>query len=321
MTFERFMREALYHPASGYYAHHITDVGREGDFSTTVTLNALLGDAVAAWLREQRRAHFGEMPCAVIELGPGNGALLRQVQQTLEQVGERELFRFGAVETSPVFRAGLKRSFHGSVEVYDTLVQALEACAGAALVYSNEFVDAFPAVQLAWRDNDWREVFVAMDERGPVEWTKPLLRGIDADAPTRVREDLRIYVHPAYHGWLRRSLSHLKTGAVLTIDYGRSYPATECRAYRRHERLEGLDIYAHMGEQDVTCDVNFIDLKRWGEQLGLRTDGLGTQAEFLEKWVPDLAARTQASPAAAFVANPFGAGGAFCVLEQHKDCR
>ncbi|QYY36781.1 SAM-dependent methyltransferase [Ruficoccus sp. ZRK36] len=316
VTFERFMREALYHPDSGYYSQHITNVGREGDFSTTTTLNSILGDAVAAWLVDQRHRLFGDTPCAVIELGPGNGALLRQVHQALEKEKRIEGFSFCAVETSPVFRAGLRRSFQGAVEVCDTLAQALELCDGRALIYSNEFVDAFPAVQLAWRKDDWREIYVGVDDGEPHEWSKPLLRGIDADAPTRVREDLRIFVHPSYHAWLRRSLSRLKLGAVLTIDYGKAYPSTECRAYRRHERLEGMDIFAHMGEQDVTCDVNFTDLRRWGEQLGLRTRGMGSQAEFLEKWVPDLAERVQASPAAAFVADPFGAGGAFYVLEQ-----
>ncbi len=322
VTFERFMREALYHPGSGYYSHHISDVGRSGDFSTSATLNAILGDAVAAWLRTRRREHFGDTACAVIELGPGNGSLMRRVVQALEKAGERELFKFCAVETSPIFRAALKHGFFETgLEVHDTLVQALESCDGRALIYSNEFVDAFPAVQLAWQDNEWREVYIGLEDGLPREWTKPLLRGIDADAPNRVRDDLRIFVHPAFHGWLRRSLSHLKAGAVLTIDYGRAYPSTECRAYRGHERLEGFDIYAYMGEQDVTCDVNFTDLQRWGEQLGLRTRELGTQAQFLQKWLPDLEARTKASPAAAFLANPLGAGGAFCALEQVKECR
>ena len=322
VTFERFMREALYHPGSGYYSHHISDVGRGGDFSTSSTLNAILGDAIAAWLSARRREHFGEMPCPVIELGPGNGWLMRAVLHALERMGEAERFQFMTVETSPVFRAGLKHVFpERRIEIFDTLVQAMEVCDGRALVYSNEFVDAFPAVQLAWQDNDWREIYVGACEDQPREWGKPLLRGIDADAPTRVREDLRIFVHPAYHQWLRRSLSRLKSGAVLTIDYGQPYPSTECRGYRRHERLEGLDIYAYMGEQDVTCDVNFTDLQRWGEQLGLRTERLCSQAEFLATWLPDLQARTQASEAAAFVANPFGAGGAFSVLEQSRESR
>lgn len=313
------MREALYHPEFGYYAQHISDVGRGGDFSTSSTLNAILGDAVAAWLMARRREHFGDLPCVVIELGPGNGSLMRHVLHALDRAGERGLFSFGAVETSPVFRAALKFALADDrIEIFDTLVQACESCDGRALVYSNEFVDAFPAVQLAWQQNDWREIYVGLDGEEPLESSKPLLRGIDADAPTRVRDDLRLFVHPSYHGWVRRSLSRLKAGAVLTIDYGRAYPSSECRAYRRHERLEGMDVYAWMGEQDVTCDVNFTDLQRWGEQLGLRTEGLCTQAEFLEKWLPDLEARTQASPAAAFVANPFGAGGAFCVLEQSR---
>ena len=66
------------------------------------------------------------------------------------------------------------------------------------------------------------------------------------------------------------------------------------------------------GHQDLTADVNFDDLVRWGEQLGLETVSLDTQAEFLDL-DPDTL-----GPEDRFLTDPDGAGGAFKVLVQAK---
>ena len=39
-------------------------------------------------------------------------------------------------------------------------------------------------------------------------------------------------------------------------------------------------------EQDLTADVNFSDLVRWGEELGFQTLSLETQRDFLLRWQP-----------------------------------
>jgi SAM-dependent MidA family methyltransferase len=63
---------------------------------------------------------------------------------------------------------------------------------------------------------------------------------------------------------------------MLTIDYGANSaeeiydrrPGGTMRAYHRQQRIEGGGIYARFGRQDLTSDVNFADLVRWGEALG-----------------------------------------------------
>ncbi len=55
------------------------------------------------------------------------------------------------------------------------------------------------------------------------------------------------------------------------------------RAYHRQQRIEGGGIYARFGKQDLTSDVNFADLVRWGEELGWQTAGLSNQRGFLQR--------------------------------------
>ena len=48
ISFERFMSEALYHPAFGYYSANIDAIGgSRGDFSTSATMSPLLGRAIS----------------------------------------------------------------------------------------------------------------------------------------------------------------------------------------------------------------------------------------------------------------------------------
>jgi SAM-dependent MidA family methyltransferase len=75
---------------------------------------------------------------------------------------------------------------------------------------------------------------------------------------------------------------------MLTIDYGDVAPSLQLgspsgtlRAYWKHRRITGMETYARFGRQDLTADVNFTDLIRWGEDSGWTTEWLGSQAEFI----------------------------------------
>jgi len=51
------------------------------------------------------------------------------------------------------------------------------------------------------------------------------------------------------------------------------------RCFERHKLVDNP--YAAIGRRDITASVNFSSLIRWGEQAGLKTAGLVTQADFL----------------------------------------
>ncbi len=110
---------------------------------------------------------------------------------------------------------------------------------------------------------------------------------------------------------------------MLTLDYGAEFPALyhrkskgTLRAYQAHQRFSGPEIYEFMGRRDITADVNFSDLRRWGEALGWQADPLETQREFLQKRLPNFEHRASKDPALAFLSEEHGAGGEFKVLMQ-----
>jgi SAM-dependent MidA family methyltransferase len=316
VSHEIFMERALYHVTDGYYSNHAA-VGQRGDFSTSATLCPAFAEAIAAWAKKTAKDLGLAAPCPLIELGPGNGALAKGLREHLPD------WPLHLVETSEPLQAAQCEALakapqrtHTPVALqhHTDLRSALKATGGIGLIVANEFIDAFPAVKLRWQSGDWNEVGVQYADGSPQEILAPLEREIDADAPAHPREGETIYVHPSFHHWLRENIPSLRHGALLFIDYGAERPARECRAYAGQERYEGLPVYESPGSRDITCDVNFTDLARWCGQLGLKPKPLITQAEFLRQQLKDFEERSASDEALAFLAAPFGAGGAFKIL-------
>ena len=330
IPFERFMGEALTHPEFGYYTAHIETVGgSRGDFATSTTLSAILGQAIARWVRDEVAA-LGGTPgeFLLIEIGAGDGSLMRDVLRSFSWWDRRKL-NLSIVEISPVLRRRQRETLGKlgtRIEWHESIVEALGAADGRALVFSNELVDAFPVIRVQGthevfvrydRDQGLRETFLPLSETRP---------GLDPGNFSALRHDWphenqRLELHDSYRRWLSQWVLHLKTGSLLTIDYGGAVseiyhkrPEGSLRAFFRHQRLTGPGIYRMFGKQDLTADVCFDDLQSWGNQLGLETTACRTQAEFLEKMAPP--GSEKKTRETAFLLADDGAGGAFKVLSQ-----
>lgn len=309
------MERALYDPKDGYYAQR-AEVGKTGDFSTSATLSPAFAEAIAHWIRETAIRLKLVAPWPIIDLGPGDGSLAAGLLSHFTNA-EATLH---LVETSQPLREVQQNKLGAlSVSHHANLPEVLKATGGTGLIIANEFADAFPAIQLYWREGAWREVFVEFNDKNePFEALRPFERSIDVEAPSHPKENQRIFVHPRYHTWLQENLSALGHGAMLTIDYGAEYPSGECRAYAGQQRYEQLDVYREAGHRDITCDVNFSDIRRWCEQLGFSANLSSTQSEFLQRYITNIDIRSSKDPALAFLSNPMGAGGAFRVLTMER---
>jgi len=328
------MEQALFAPGTGYYSANVATVGRHGDFSTSATASTLLGTAVAEWIKSETARHPGVEN--VIEVGGGDGSLSASVREALGWWKRRRL-QWHMVETSPVLaKQQAARLNSRSVRWHRDLAAALESCGGSACIFHNELVDAFPVRVLQWNGTaaTWDELWL---EGAGANWSESL-RSLNmsfeeaasysavacwsGSAPLP-HPTQRIELHTAYRNWLLGWSSHWKGGAMLTIDYGDVFPQVyhrqprgTLRAYARHQRLTGTDVYARMGRQDITADVNFTDLIDWGTRLHWQSAPLESQRDFLTRFLPRLPKSLQDSPAAAFLLDEYGAGSAFRVLIQ-----
>ncbi|MBV9107327.1 MAG: SAM-dependent methyltransferase [Verrucomicrobia bacterium] len=321
ISFERFMELALYHPVHGYYTRHISAIGRSGDFSTATTIGDSLVRSLASWLKAEAKQL--SMPIAqVIELGGGTGQLAAGI---LRSFPPWQRIRYQIVEISGTLRRFQEGELRGRcVQWTNSVEAALLAAKGEAILISNEFVDAFPCQRFEQGERGWKEINLALEEDLWMEEDSDN-RAPPASSTFSVKyaNGQRVETLQSYRKWLTDLNRHLRRGTMLTIDYGGSpaeiyhrKPGGTIRAYFRHQRIEGSGIYMRAGHQDLTSDVNFVDLKEWGEQLGFETVQLVSQADFIRQWAKP---RSATQPLADdYVAEESGMGEAFKVLHQRK---
>ena len=312
--FDHFMEEALYGP-KGYYSGQGKIFGTGGDFSTSPTLSASFGRAVAGWITKAWDRTGSRLP--VIELGAGDGSLARAVRDAIP-FWQRPFLTYDVVEKSKTLQArqetalkkkGNRQRWHNS------LAEALNFHGGEALIISNEVIDAFPARIFRKTGEAWEELWL---KNGHELWQPadqlPKSTQWDHNWP----EGQRIEIHEAAHQFLNQELSAMKQGEILTIDYGGSAgkiyhrrPRGTLRAYFLHNLVEPPQAYQNPGKQDLTCDVCFDDLIAWGKQIGLETVTLQSQKDFLKPFARETLADI-------YLSHQDGPGEAFQVLCQRK---
>lgn len=308
------MRRALYDPDHGYYARRITGVGKRGDFSTAPMLSDAPARAIAVWATRALR----ETSCRdLIEIGPGEGQLAAAVIHHLPW-HVRWKTRLHLVETSAPL-AKLQRMVLGKRAVWhESPIAALSACAGRAVIFSNELVDAFPVRRFQRSTDDWLELAIQTRAGGIVHesFMPPAPLPDSSGFSTCHPPGQWIEVHDSYRRWLLEWLPHWHAGRMLTIDYGARADSLyqrrrhgTLRAYLLHQRLNGPAIYQNCGRQDLTADVNFTDLMKWSAPWATTTR-LQSLADFIGHVAEPV------SPADFSLTDDEDAGGAFLVLDQ-----
>lgn len=329
-SFSTFMQRALYDPQKGYYTRRIAAIGRGGDFSTAIAISAIPGAAIAGWLAGESR-RFPDVR-TVIEVGGGSGRLMSEVRSSLGW-WRRRRFDFHMVETSPVLRAQQARVLGETITWHDDLRDALDGCGGRAFIYHNELLDALPMDLIQWDRVEalWKQVWLAPGRDGePVEWLRPMdmpdeqrrdfsvLRSWNRSCPPP-HPDQRCELQSGVRRWLHDWAPSWVEGSMLTIDYGGEFPALyqrrprgTLRAYLQHQRIEGEMVYANVGRQDITADINFTDYRLWCRESGWEETFFEPLHVFIGRNAPR--ALDVGGAAGRFLTDPEGAGSAFqCV--------
>ncbi len=348
LTFARFMELALYEETNGYYmkggsrSHPAgSPIGMEGgDFFTAPCLAPLLAKCLVRQLVEIDE-HLGRPAVFhLVEMGPGDGALLRDM---LRECGERHpalLSRLACllVERSPALRCRQRDTLSAwttrecGIRWVDD-VGRLPDGGLTGMLFSNELVDAFPVHRIRMTRDGLRELYVTRRNREFVEITgepsTPALSSFLADLGVDLPDGFTTEINLDAVQWIARVAGALDRGVVITIDYGHTSRDYFSRA-RRHGTLMGYhrhtvstNPYARVGEQDLTAHVNFSSLARAGERAGLTTMGLTNLAHFLmslgiDDLIRDCDQESDTVRAASRLLRQPGMGTTFKILIQHK---
>ena len=280
------MALCLFDPQAGYYMRR-NPFGRAGDFVTAPEISQMFGELIGAWLVAAWRA-LGRPPHpAIVEIGPGRGTLMRDLQRTLRQLEPQLL---GAplhlVETSSGLAAVQRETLAGAeadVFWHDELGTVPEA---PLLLVANELFDAVPIRQYVRAGETWRERCVGRDAAGALTF----LAGAGSLDPALLPPGAAVApdgavaeIAPARSALMQQLAGRLAEagGTALVIDYGYAEPALgdTLQAVRKHRRDGPL---ANPGLADLTAHVDFAALAAVARAHGLGA-ALLTQGQFLSR--------------------------------------
>ena len=313
VSFARFMELALYAPGCGYYERR-REIGRRGDFFTSVSVGPVFGELLAFQFAQWLEKIAPPPPPAklqIVEAGAHNGQLALDLLGWLRQ-RRPALFaglEYCLIEPSPIRRAWQERITGAGVPNVRWVANLAELGPRRVrgIIFSNELLDAMAAYRLCWdaAGQKWMEWRVDWEGNG-FAWQKSrpspdlavLLPVIPAELAAVLPDGFVIELSPAALQWWTGAAESLESGKLLTMDYGLDAgewlrperAAGTLRAYAGHRVCE--NILASPGEQDLTAHVNFSAVREAGEGAGLQTEEFVRQSKFLT----DIFRRAQAAP-------------------------
>ena len=294
LPFDRYMQEALYAPALGYYSAGARKLGAQGDFTTAPESSVLFGRCVAAQCEEVLHT-LGQG--RILELGAGSGRLAFDV---LTELARRNCLpeRYAILEVSPDLRqrqrellATLPVPLAERVEFLDRPPQL----PWHGVLLANEVLDALPCELFALRAGGVVERGVGVGAAGEFIWRErpaPLalasavahvLATLPEALPAEYESEVCLRVGP----WVAAVTATLGQGVALFIDYGLPraqyyHPERSTGTLRCHYRQRAHDNPFFLpGLQDLTAWVDFTRVAEAADACGLEVVGFTTQAAFL----------------------------------------
>jgi SAM-dependent MidA family methyltransferase len=310
ITFAEYMDLALYHPDCGYYSTQAVNLGKQGDFFTSVHLGADFGELLAEQFVQMWEILGQPAPFSLVEMGAGQGHLASDILKYLQQQYPDffATLEYIIVEKSATLRHEQQQRLQEfSVRwcgLEEIPINSITGC-----FFSNELVDALPVHQFTLENGQLREIYVTMREEEEM--------GRQGEGETRGGEDKRVdssslfplplssfvevtgepstpqmveyfdlvgidfakngfadgyrsEINLAALSWLSAVANSLQRGYVLTIDYG--YPANR---YYNPRRSQGTIqcYYQHQRHDNPYINIGQQDITAHVDFTALERSG------------------------------------------------
>ncbi|MDT5158320.1 MAG: hypothetical protein QOH51_2677 [Acidobacteriota bacterium] len=288
ITFREWMRAALYDESGGYYQRReAVRWGRGGDYRTSPERSALFAATFARHFAKLYEELGSPTVLYLLEAGGGAGHFAQGLLRTLRRDAPHV---FGALRyvfdeaclDSRERAAALLSEFADRVEFRSA--SSVERPLEAAIVFSNELLDALPVHRVLVSEGGLRESYVGLDDDGGgfafVEGnlSTPGLAEYFERMNVTLAEGQVAEVNLEAVEWMARVAEIIGRGFVFTVDYGDEAAslfgdshrrAGTLRAFRGHSFVE--DLLCCPGEQDLTTTVNWTHIRAASETAGLKT--------------------------------------------------
>ena len=295
ISFREFMHHALYHPDFGYYTRGPQNVGKTGDFFTSVSVGSCFGTILAHRIHQIWTENCAPHNYHLIEMGANNGQLALDILNTIQQsfphlytaltyhiIEHLEIIK--EIQTQTLTTHQQKISLHSSPS---------EISEKQGLILSNELIDAFPVHLLQLQNQTWHQQTVTLkDNQLTLSLTKNLTPELQKFTKTlppanTLPEGYQTEYRPGLPEHIAETTQMLQTSHTITIDYGHThssyYAASRStgtlRCYHQHQADElPLEL---PGLKDITAHVDFTQLAKTYLQHGHHLTHFSSQSHYL----------------------------------------
>ncbi|MEC7136894.1 MAG: SAM-dependent methyltransferase, partial [Pseudomonadota bacterium] len=268
----------------GYYSTK-QPFGKDGDFVTSPKISKLFSEMIGIWLITSWELFGKPKQIHIVELGPGDGSLTKELLNTFRKFPE-----FNSAKKIYLYE---KSSFLRKIQrnnISDTSIRWIKNFKNITkypvVFFGNEFFDAIPIKQFKKinglffeknytidKNNQIKEVFkkISITNRKLIRSYKTLKNLNFIEFPKMGFQELKK---------MTDKVSKL-TGCILLIDYGylKSSNKNTLQSVIRHKKNKLLN---NLGQADITSHVNFELLGEFFSKNNLKIKTTITQKQFLE---------------------------------------
>ncbi len=289
VSFKEYMTQCLYNERYGYYKT-TKNLGKAGDFYTSAHLGNFTGKVLAKTVLNK----FNENEqINIVELGAGEGFFAKDILDYIskENLKAYQNLSYHFVEQNDAIYKKVRKNLRDHQErlfFYNSLNELGEI--KNALIFSNEFFDAFPVHLVKQENGKLYEVFLNTDGNNFIQKLHPISEQVKKEVeelniviPEGCLAEINSDIEPVY-----KILSEkIEKFQMVTIDYGytqellyhQDRTAGTLMGYHKHKAYE--DIFQMEGEMDLTSHINFDALIHYGEKYDIKPESLKSQRQFL----------------------------------------
>ncbi|MGJ8644354.1 MAG: class I SAM-dependent methyltransferase [Luteolibacter sp.] len=293
LAFPDYLNIALYEPNQGYYARGNTQVGRGGDFYTSVSVGPLFGRLIARRFANWWEENGAPEAWRIVEIGAHDGKLAADILSCLREnfPDAWKSLEYAISEPQQLLREAQHERL-SNLAVNLNIASSMSQIATKSLpgiAFGNEILDALPFHLVEMDSGKWQELHVSNNftfTNKDIEVGSPLALALDkigTDFPQGYRTEIRTN----FQSFLNELSACIQSGLLLFIDYGFAEPeyyertraAGTLRTFSKHKA--GEDPLERPGEIDITAHVDFTDLATVANTIGYSPTAFSNQGSYL----------------------------------------
>ena len=283
LSLDQFINWALYDKNLGYYMKQ-NPFGKEGDFITAPNITRLFSEIITVWLITFLKSLGYPRKFNLIELGAGNGEMMKVICQTLKNFPEHFSSCNFMIHEKSQYLIDQQKINLDSEKV--TWIKNIKNNYSEPTIFlANEFFDALPIKQFFKKEDGWFERFVNITNPKKIKFNdiKTNIKSIEKNLNFEISKGQNIVEYsPEAFNYLEiiANIIEKNEGGILILDYGylNSKMKDTLQAINNHKYSNILE---DIGKSDITYNINFKLFRKFINQFKNLNSLITSQKKFL----------------------------------------